>query len=75
MHSSFYNLVLYAHEWCAKWNVFLWPFQKELTKKKLCQTFTDRISLWGALKGQEKNMLRNVIATRNFFWVKLLQIE
>jgi hypothetical protein len=55
--------------------VFLWPFQKELTKKKLCQTFMDRISLWGALKGQEKNMLCNVIATRIFFWVKLLQIE
>lgn len=27
----------------------------------------DRISLWGALKGQEKNMLCNVIATRNLF--------
>jgi hypothetical protein len=39
MHSSFYNLVLYAHEWCAKCKCVSMAVAKRINKKKTMSNF------------------------------------
>lgn len=39
MHSSFYNLVLYAHEWCAKCKCVSMAVAKRINQKKNMSNF------------------------------------
>ncbi len=39
MHSSFYNLVLYAHEWCEKCKCVSMAVAKRINKKKTMSNF------------------------------------